>query len=300
MDYPKSVPGVGLVDGKFADEDPNAGRPGSLIPAAWGNAVTDEVINALKAANIEPDETQHDQLVAAIRALAKAVGLETYVARTGDQMTGDLCFRIDAAGDAVGVCYLRYDETTAFWTHATPAYYAVARHDAAGEWIANSLSIDKDGDMTLEKRPTWGGQTPWDTANLDPTTKLDVDARAASSAKLLVGGVDTTFNWHGLEGQPQWLWGGNEPGDMYVYNPAAFRVSYADSCEYANRAGSVGGVGNPASAGAQCQRAGATQSFGVVSGNVMLPHPWVVVGLTGPGNGTANAITVYGDWLRNQ
>lgn len=55
-----------------------------------------------------------------------------------------------------------------------------------------------------------------------------------------------------------------------------------------------------AGAGAQCQRAGATQSFGVISGNPVLPHPWVVVGLTGPGNGTANAITVYGDWMRNQ
>jgi hypothetical protein len=55
-----------------------------------------------------------------------------------------------------------------------------------------------------------------------------------------------------------------------------------------------------AGAGSQCQRAGATQSFGVVSGNPTLPNPWVVVGLAGPGNGTANAITVYGDWMRNQ
>ncbi|WP_339454064.1 hypothetical protein [Pseudomonas sp. EA_5y_Pfl2_R50] len=28
MDYPKSVPGSGLVDGKFVDEDPTAGTPG--------------------------------------------------------------------------------------------------------------------------------------------------------------------------------------------------------------------------------------------------------------------------------
>ncbi|PGR44779.1 phage tail protein, partial [Bacillus cereus] len=40
MDYPKSVPSVGLVDGRFVDENPVAGTPGSLIPAVWGNSVT--------------------------------------------------------------------------------------------------------------------------------------------------------------------------------------------------------------------------------------------------------------------
>ncbi|MDH0362782.1 hypothetical protein [Comamonas aquatica] len=69
MDFPKSVPGVGLVDGKFADEDAALGRQGSLIPAAWGNAVTGELLNVIEAAGLEPDEAQTDQLLAAIRAL---------------------------------------------------------------------------------------------------------------------------------------------------------------------------------------------------------------------------------------
>ncbi len=66
MDFPKSVPSVGLVDGKFIDEDAVAGTPGSLIPSAWGNAVTQEILNVIQGAEIEPDEDDNTQLNAAI------------------------------------------------------------------------------------------------------------------------------------------------------------------------------------------------------------------------------------------
>ncbi|QAX83695.1 hypothetical protein C2E19_07435 [Pseudomonas sp. DTU12.3] len=69
MDYPKSIPGVGLADGGFVDENPLAGTPGSLIPAAWGNSVTKEILNAIKAAGLTPDEAKTDQLASAIGAL---------------------------------------------------------------------------------------------------------------------------------------------------------------------------------------------------------------------------------------
>ena len=35
------------------------------------------------------------------------------------------------------------------------------------------------------------------------------------------------WNWSGQGGQPQWLWGGNDPSNMYVYNPSNFNVSSA-------------------------------------------------------------------------
>jgi len=70
MDFPKSVAGIGLVDGKFVDEDPVTGRVGSLIPASWGNSVTQEVLSALTAAGIVADETKTDQLRDAILRLA--------------------------------------------------------------------------------------------------------------------------------------------------------------------------------------------------------------------------------------
>ena len=70
MDYPKSVPSAGLVNGKFVDENPLTGTPGSLIPAAWGNGVTQEIVNVIKAGELSPDETQNDQLLQAIQLVA--------------------------------------------------------------------------------------------------------------------------------------------------------------------------------------------------------------------------------------
>ncbi|MBR8049570.1 hypothetical protein [Burkholderia vietnamiensis] len=71
MDYPKSVPGVGLVDGKFVDENPGAGQVGSLIPSKWGNDLTDEVLNVLREAGINPDEATTTQLRDAVVAIAQ-------------------------------------------------------------------------------------------------------------------------------------------------------------------------------------------------------------------------------------
>lgn len=69
MDYPKSVPGIGLVNGKFVDENTASGTPGSLIPSTWGNSLTDELLNVIEAGGLEPSELERDQLLEAIRAL---------------------------------------------------------------------------------------------------------------------------------------------------------------------------------------------------------------------------------------
>ena len=69
VDYPKSVPGIGLVNGKFVDENTTSGTPGSLIPSTWGNSLTDELLNVIQAAGLEPSELERDQLLEAIRAL---------------------------------------------------------------------------------------------------------------------------------------------------------------------------------------------------------------------------------------
>jgi hypothetical protein len=70
MDYPKSVPNVGLVDGHFVDENPLTGQVGSLIPAAWGDAITQEVLNVIKGAGMVPNEANVSQLLTAVLTIA--------------------------------------------------------------------------------------------------------------------------------------------------------------------------------------------------------------------------------------
>ena len=82
MDYPKSVPSVGLVNGKFVDENPVTGAPGSLIPAAWGNSVTQELLGVITGAGMVPDEADLGQLLLAVRKINQS-GLVDYALDTG-------------------------------------------------------------------------------------------------------------------------------------------------------------------------------------------------------------------------
>ncbi|WP_085599299.1 MULTISPECIES: hypothetical protein [unclassified Pseudomonas] len=69
MDFPRSVPSAGLVNGRFVDENPLTGTPGSLITAAWGNGVTEELLNVIRAAGITPAESESDQLLRALKGV---------------------------------------------------------------------------------------------------------------------------------------------------------------------------------------------------------------------------------------
>ena len=61
------------------------------------------------------------------------------------------------------------------------------------------------------------------------------------------GNADTIdghhFHWSGQSGQPTWLWGGNDYGNMYVYNPSNFSVSYANSAKYSSSSNALASTG---------------------------------------------------------
>jgi len=77
MDYPKTVANVNLLAGKFTDGNPGTGEPASLVPAEWCNALTDEQLNILAAAGIEPNEADSTQLGVAIQSGMLNMGTDT-------------------------------------------------------------------------------------------------------------------------------------------------------------------------------------------------------------------------------
>lgn len=135
MDYPKSNPKVGLHNGKFTDGSADGTVKPSLDPAEWNNAVTDEILNVIRAAGVEPNEVKVDQMAEAIALLieTKSKGLKKScrVATTGNIVLSGL-LTVDGvvlvAGDrvlvkaqTVGTENGIYVAAAGAWTRATDA-----------------------------------------------------------------------------------------------------------------------------------------------------------------------------------
>lgn len=102
------------------------------------------------------------------------------------------------------------------------------------------------------------GASVWTTPNNlmsnDHIYKWDVDENVAFPAIVSASGFNgtatklardgnlanpMTFNWSGKDGQPTWLWGGEDGGNMYVYNPSKFNVNSAKTAVSAASADSA-------------------------------------------------------------
>ena len=55
----------------------------------------------------------------------------------------------------------------------------------------------------------------------------DTATTAATLGRNGDAGQPMTFNWVGRDGQPYWLWGGDDGSNIYVYNPSNFSVNTA-------------------------------------------------------------------------
>ena len=70
----------------------------------------------------------------------------------------------------------------------------------------------------------------------DSATTAGTATTAAKLGRNGNTGIPMTFNWSGVDGQPSWLWGGNDGSNMYVYNPSNFSVNRASTAGTADNA----------------------------------------------------------------
>lgn len=83
MDFPKSVPGVGLVGGRYVDENQATGQPGTLITSQTMNALTDELLAVITAGGFVPSESDSAQLLKALQKLFSSDNNVQMTAPTG-------------------------------------------------------------------------------------------------------------------------------------------------------------------------------------------------------------------------
>ena len=103
----------------------------------------------------------------------------------------------------------------------------------SGTHYYQQLALCSDGNMYHRQ---FANEVPntsaaWKTVVDSANFSNFASASSSKTSKYLARGGDTslpmTFNWYGHDGQPTWLWGGEDGTNMYVYNPKNFAVDTA-------------------------------------------------------------------------
>ena len=136
------------------------------------------------------------------------------VSKSGDTMSGSLT--VQAPGESVLGVKSNADSRT--------LYFYYNEDGTRGIFDSRSSSRVITARDTVESHTFYGNITG--------------GAATATCAGALGQAGDTSkpmyFNWSGRDGQPTWLWGGEDGTNMYVYNPSNFSVSYAAEAGNAN------------------------------------------------------------------
>lgn len=190
MDYPKSTPGIGLVDGRFVDENQTTGQPGSLIPAAWANALMTELLAVIKAAGIVPSEEDNAQLLRAIQTMAASDYKKSVRCATTGPIALSGLQTIDGVALAAGDRVLVKDQAAASqnWIYTV----------AAGPWVraqdANESAECTPGHLIPVQAGTANKLTVWQLTNTEPP----VIGATALGFRLVIGKQGTTLADYGI------------------------------------------------------------------------------------------------------
>ncbi|TES82257.1 phage tail protein [Burkholderia cepacia] len=237
------------------------------------------------------------------------------VNKAGDTMTGDLRIKQPNNTDARGLLLVHADGTAQAWFHGTMNgnYSAWATMLPNGEWKSNVIVVynadnrvqfNSDIHVTASSRfynrPTLnrdGWQADIGLRNNRPGYDSWTYLRARDNGGMeIINGAYNAVTW----AVDDW-------GTMYMRGTQILNTDGNLNLTWRGRYLSAeiddiwGNINARASAGARVQWDSGVNNFGTVDRlGGALPAPWVMCGLSGPGNGTANAIVVYGVLLRNQ
>ncbi|UQO36567.1 hypothetical protein [Burkholderia cepacia] len=241
------------------------------------------------------------------------------VNKAGDTMTGDLRVKQPNNTDARGFVVARADGTAQAWFHATMnssfsgSYSAWATMRPDGNWQSNVIVVYNEDNRVhfnsnihvtalsrFYNRPTLnrdGWQADIGLRNNKPGQDAWTYLRARDGGGMEI--INSAYN--------AVTWSVDDWGTMYMRGQETLRTDGNLRLGWRGRwLGEEiddiwGNINARAGAGARVQWDSGVNNFGTVDRlNGALPAPWVVCGLSGPGNGTANAIVVYGVVLRNQ
>ncbi|WP_081058744.1 phage tail protein [Burkholderia cepacia] len=241
------------------------------------------------------------------------------VNKAGDTMTGDIRVKQPNNTDARGFVVARADGTAQAWFHGTMnssyngSYSAWATMKSDGNWQSNVIVVYNDDNRVhfnsnihvtalsrFYNRPTLnrdGWQADIGLRNNKPGQDAWTYLRARDGGGMEI--INSAYN--------AVTWSVDDWGTMYMRGQETLRTDGNLRLGWRGRwLGEEiddiwGNINARAGAGARVQWDSGVNNFGTVDRlGGALPAPWVVCGLSGPGNGTANAIVVYGVLLRNQ
>ncbi|VWB77651.1 phage tail fiber protein [Burkholderia lata] len=244
----------------------------------------------------------------------------TRVSRYGDTMTGDLRVMQPNAKDARGLVLVRADGTAQAWIHGTMNgnYSAWATMNPDGTWKSNPITVynadnrvqfNSDIHVTAQSRfynrPTLnrdGWQADIGLRNNRPGYDSWTYLRARDGGGLeLINSAYNGVPWSASNEGETWQNGSLHVGGSTLQTDGNLWLGWRGRWLGAEIDDIWGNINARAGAGARVQWDSGVNNFGTVDRlGGALPAPWVVCGLSGPGNGTANAIVVYGVVLRNQ
>lgn len=281
MDFPISVPSIGLVDGKFADEDPLAGTPGSLIPAQWGNAVTAEILNVITGGGLVPNEAINTQLLTAIKAVVTQAGVSpgrligvrvfnvpgtfTYTPTPG---TTSVIARVQAGGGAGGGSQATAAGTVSVCPGGNAGAYGESR--LTGGFSGATIIVGSGGTGVLGAAGNPGGASSFGGSISAPGGQGGTAYVAASPPVLNINGTAQTpatggniVNAPGGRGQPAMAsgvtFGGSGDGGASIFGgggPTSGAISSPTNGKAGVAPGS-GGSGGAGGAGAGASTGGA-------------------------------------------